>query len=280
MQLGLAGAVAADGVQVHAGLDQVRRQDGGAGLVGGDRRDDVGAAHRLAGACGAAHPQARCSLREVAHQLVGRGRVDVEGDDLLDAQMGVKGQRLELGLRAVADQRHAARVGPSQRTRRHQRGRGGAQRGGQRQLRQQHRPAGVDIGQHAEGHHGVEAAPGVGRVAVDVLEGVALAVGRRHQLDHADLGMAGHAGRLVELGPAHEVGRQRIGQIAEKGLEAAFGHQVGHRGHVDEAGHGGLPCRKDCGMTGILPVPAARKKPADRSKRSQNRAFRSPDCAT
>ena len=48
VQLGLARAVATDGVDVHAGLDHVRREDRGACLVGGDGGDDVGAAHRLA----------------------------------------------------------------------------------------------------------------------------------------------------------------------------------------------------------------------------------------
>jgi hypothetical protein len=43
VQLGLARAVAAHGVEVHAGLDHLGRDDGGAGLVGGDGGHDVGA---------------------------------------------------------------------------------------------------------------------------------------------------------------------------------------------------------------------------------------------
>ena len=44
VQLGLARAIAADRVQMHAGLDHLGRQDRGVALVGGDGRDDVGAA--------------------------------------------------------------------------------------------------------------------------------------------------------------------------------------------------------------------------------------------
>jgi hypothetical protein len=51
----------------------------------------------------------------VAHQLVGGVRVGVEHAHFLDAQQRMEGQRLELALRAVADQREAARIGPRQR---------------------------------------------------------------------------------------------------------------------------------------------------------------------
>jgi hypothetical protein len=42
-------------------------------------------------------------------------------------------------------------------------------------------------------------------VAVHILEAVGLAVRGRHQLDHADVAVAGDAGCLVEVGPAAEV---------------------------------------------------------------------------
>ncbi len=49
VQFGLAGAIAAHRVQVHAGFNHGRRQDECVALVGGDRGDDIGAAHRLGG---------------------------------------------------------------------------------------------------------------------------------------------------------------------------------------------------------------------------------------
>ena len=186
MQLGLAGAIAADRIDVHAGLDHLGGQDRRPRLVGGRGRDDLRAAHRLGRRGGADQAQPR-PAGEVAQQLVGRGRIDIEDPDLVDAQQRVEGQRLEFALGAVADQRHAPRVGVRELARHQRGGRGGAQRGRQGQFRQQQRIAGVDLGEHAEGHHREQAAAGVARVAVDVLEREMLRIGHRHQLDHADL---------------------------------------------------------------------------------------------
>ena len=47
MQLRLARAIAADGVQVHAGFDHLRRQDQRIALVGSRRGHDIGAVHRF-----------------------------------------------------------------------------------------------------------------------------------------------------------------------------------------------------------------------------------------
>ena len=49
VQFGLAGAITAHRVQVHAGFNHVGRQDECVALIGGDRGDDIGAAHRLGG---------------------------------------------------------------------------------------------------------------------------------------------------------------------------------------------------------------------------------------
>ena len=62
----------------------------------------------------------------------------------------------------------------------------GAQRGGKRQLAEQHRRTGGHIGQHAKSHHRGQAAKGVLGVAVDVFEGIGVGVGYRHQLDHTN----------------------------------------------------------------------------------------------
>ena len=239
VQLGLAGAIAADRVDVHAGFDHLGSQDGRQCLVGGDGRDDVGAAHRLRRRFGARDLQ--CGVgREVADQLVGGVRVNVVDHDLFDAEPAVESQRLELALRAVANQRHAPRIGPGQCARGHQRGGASAQRGGDRQFRQQHRVTGVDVGEHAEGHHGVQALCRVAGVAVDVLERITLGVRDRHQLDHADCGVVGHAGALVELLPTHEVVVDHIGQLADEAGHAGLLHQARHGGHIDEAGHASL----------------------------------------
>ena len=107
---------------------------------------------------------------------LGRGaRIDIVQADRLDAEQVVEGERLELALRAVADQRHHAAVPAREAAGRHHRGGGGAHGGGQRELAEQLGPAGVDIGEHAEGHHGGQAGAGVPGVAVDVLEAVGAA---------------------------------------------------------------------------------------------------------
>ena len=59
VQLGLAGAVAAHGVEVHAGFDHLRQQDGGIALVGRGRGHDVAAAPPRLCCCAAFHRQAR-----------------------------------------------------------------------------------------------------------------------------------------------------------------------------------------------------------------------------
>ncbi|MNT26981.1 hypothetical protein D3C72_1625870 [compost metagenome] len=92
----------------------------------------------------------------------------------------MKGQGLEFTLRAIADQRHAPAVRARQVTGGQGRGGSGADGGGQGHFTEQHRSACVDIAQGAEGHDREHAALGILRVAVDVLEGVQVAVGYRH----------------------------------------------------------------------------------------------------
>jgi hypothetical protein len=73
-------------------------------------------------------------------------------------------------------------------------------------ISEEERVAGGDIGQKAEGGDGLQAALHVVGVAVDVFEAVGFTVRGGHELDHADVGVGGHARGLVELGPAEEVG--------------------------------------------------------------------------
>ena len=203
MQLGLAGAVAAHAVDVHAGRHHVGGDDGGSCLVCGDGGDDVGTKGGLRSA--AALHQAQRGAAEVAHQLGGGHRVDVVQAQLFNAHQVVKGQGLEFALCAVADQRHDPAVRTGQGLCRHHRGGGSAQRRGQRQLAHQQWDAGIHIGQHAKGHHRGQAALGIAGVAIDVFEAVGFGIGDGHQFDHALGRVVGHAGRLVKFFPAQKV---------------------------------------------------------------------------
>ena len=174
----------------------------------------LSAADRVGGRAGAVDAQPGVG-EQVADQLVGGLRIHVIDPQFFDAHEAVKADGLELALRAVADQGHAAAVGPGQVLGGQHRGGGRAQRRGQRQFRQDARVAGVHVGQHAKCRDGQQAVAGVLRVAVDVFEGVLAAIGNRHQLDHADWRVAGHAGRLVELRPAPEILANHAHQFAD-----------------------------------------------------------------
>ena len=116
MQFGLTEAVAAYAVDVHVGVDHVRGEDGRLGHVSDHGGDDDGAAYGLGGGVGADDLQQRV-LRQVANQLASGLRVHVIHRDFLDAQLVVERQRLELALRAIADQGHAAGVWAGEGTR-------------------------------------------------------------------------------------------------------------------------------------------------------------------
>ena len=258
MQLGLARAVAAHAVDVHTRLDHLRGEDGRVGLVGGHRGDDVGAAHRFGGGAGADDLQVG-EIRQVADQFFSGLRIDVVDGDFLYAQVVVESQRLEFALRAVADQRHASGIRTRQGTGSHQRSSAGAQRGGHGEFGEQHRITRLDIGQHAEGHHGEQPALGVLRVAVDVLEGI-----------------AGDAGGFVEGLPAHEILSDGVGEFADEAGDTDLLDQLGHRGDVDEAGHGGT---SDCCdwrlQIGLQPASAvSRTAGTTRLQRPWNRSAR------
>jgi hypothetical protein len=217
------------------------------GLVGGDGRHDVGALHRLGGAV--ANLDRQPAAGEVGDQPGGGGGIDVVHAQPVNAHQMLERDRLELALRAIADQRHHAAPGAGQQLRGHCRRGGGAHRRRQRQLAEQQRRAGSHVGQHAEGHHGGQAPAGVARVAVDILEAVAVAIRDRHQLDDALACMVRHAGGLVEILPAQEVGPDALGDGCDAGAQAAAADQRGDRGgaqvqRVDGRagrGHGAAP---------------------------------------
>ena len=234
MQLGLAGAVATHGVDVHAGGEQVRGEDGGVGLVGGHGGDNVGTLHSLGGA--AAHGDGQATARQVAYQLGTGAGIHIEHPQVGDAHQMPEGQRLELALRPVANQCHHPAAGAGQRACGQRRGGGGAQRGGQRQLAHQQRCARGHIGQHTKRHHRGQAVSAIAGVAVDVFEGVLVRIGNRHQLDHAHFRMRGHAGGLVKVTPAQKVLGNGIGHLAQAHGQADAGHQLGHIGGAEKAG--------------------------------------------
>ena len=188
-------------------------------------------------------------MLQVAHQLGGGLRVDVEQANFLDAQQVVERQRLELALRAVADQGHTRAVGPRQRARCDGRHGSGADGSCQRQFAQQFRHAVGDIGQHAERHHGGQAQAGVGGMAVDVLEGIGLGVCYRHQFDHAEFGMVADACLFVEVLPAQIVCVDVVGHAAQGACDALAVDDGGDVVGAQELGfyekgcvfHGGAP---------------------------------------
>ena len=104
IQLRLAGAVAADRVDVHAGCDIGAGEHGGVRLVGGAGGDDVGA---VRGIRGTPRPHdVEAERGEVALELVeGRG-VGVEHAEPSDAEHRAEGECLELGLGSGADHGH------------------------------------------------------------------------------------------------------------------------------------------------------------------------------
>ena len=68
-------------------------------------------APRTASAVERARIDAEAAAGEVGAELVDGLGIDVEDADFLDAEQRLEGERLELGLRAGADQRHDAAVG-------------------------------------------------------------------------------------------------------------------------------------------------------------------------
>ena len=210
VQFRLAGAVATDAVDVHSRLNHVGRQNRCVGFVGGNSGHDVGTANRVCRGRCATDCQGRIRT-QVTHQFVSGRGINIEDADFFDTEQCVEGDRLKFALRAVADQRHRARVWAGQRPRCHERGGAGAKRGRQRQFGQQHRVARFNLGQRAESHHRRQAFGGVAGVAVDVFEGVVRGVRDWHQFDHAGSRMVGNTRRFFKVGPAHEVVSNLVG---------------------------------------------------------------------
>ncbi|MNC22041.1 hypothetical protein D3C75_700300 [compost metagenome] len=84
MQFGLAGAVAAHCVEVHPGLDHLRRQNRCVGLVGRDRGHDIGPTYSFRDGFGYGHRNGGVGP-QVGYQLRRRGRIDVVEADFSNA---------------------------------------------------------------------------------------------------------------------------------------------------------------------------------------------------
>ncbi len=259
MQLRLAGTIAADRVEVDARAHHVVGQDRRLFLVRRACGDDLRARDSVFGRGAGRDLQPRC--RQIAHRL-GRGvRVDIVKPHFLDTQNVMEGQRLKLALRAVADHRHDLCVFRGQMAGGHDGRRRRAQRRQNRHFGQQDRVTVVDPSQNPESRHGLEPAPHVRRVPVDVFESIPLAVRGRHQLDHPFGGMGGHAGGLVEIFPAQEIRLDPVGDGGD-GLGHAIAihdaHHVvdRHKGHHGHAGR--VQVGHDVAFRGDREIRAAR----------------------
>jgi hypothetical protein len=138
----------------------------------------------------------------------------------------MEADRLELALRTIADQRHAAAVAPRHPARR-QRGHGGrSQSGRESEFGEQDRVARIHLGKHAECGHGQQALRRVLRVTIHVLERIQPTVADRHQLDHSDGRMHRVSRRFVELIPPLVIRldfpRQCLDERGRSGLSHEF----------------------------------------------------------
>ncbi len=237
VQFSFTGAVATHRIEVHAGFDHVRGQDGRAGFVGSDGGNNVSAAHRISHAGGNNELQVRVS-GQVLHQLFGSRRVDVEQADFVDIEQGMECQGLKLTLRTIANQRHAACVITCQVAGHERRSSSCTDRGSEGHFTQQHRLAGIHIAQGTECHHREHSGLGILGVTVDVFEGIQRGIGSRHQLNHAVCRVIGQACALFEIIPAQIVLANVFGHFAEAGGQAFAYYQLAQIMDVDVTGHG------------------------------------------
>jgi len=193
---------------------------------------------------------AEAAVLEVAHRLGGGPGVDVVEPHLRDPDHHLHRQRLEFRLRAAADHRHGLRALRCEVARGHSRGRGGAQRRQQRHLAKQHRVAGGDVGEQAEGRDRLQPLSQVFWMAVDVFEAIGCMIGGRHQLDHPFVGMRGDARGLVEAFPPAEILLDRICEFGQHRFDADVVNQPHHVLDTHEgdqsffrgqSGHSGYP---------------------------------------
>ncbi len=71
-------------------------------------------------------------------------------------------------------------------------------------------------------------------MTIHIFEAVKRTVARRHQLDHAFIGVRGDTWCLVEALPAAEVFFHIIGEFLQKGLNANGKNQLHHMINTDE----------------------------------------------
>ena len=244
IELGLTRAVSAHGVDMHAGLQQMTRNDDGTGFVGGDGGHNICTCYGVlhAGADDGRGRKLQQKGLEIAQQFLRCSRVDVKQAQLAHAQQFHEGQGLKFALGTIADQGHAAAIRTAQMARRHGGCGCGTQGGGQRQFADNAGHAGGHIGQRAEGHHCGQAVAWVQRVAVDVFEGIVLRIGHGHQLNHAAGGMRRSACTFVKVLPAAKVGFDGFGDEAQYLGNAHAGDQTSRIAGAEKVGLE-LPCR-------------------------------------
>ena len=143
VQFGLAGAIAADGVNMHACAHHIVGQDRLHILVGRGHGDHIGAFNRRFRRRAGGDVKAQAC--EVFHAFFGRGTVDIVEPDVVDPADCLDRQTLEFRLRAIADHRHGFGIGGREVFCRHRRHRASAQGRQDRHFGKQHRISAVDI---------------------------------------------------------------------------------------------------------------------------------------
>ena len=121
-----------------------------------DRRNNVRSDDGVLGARAA--DNGKTGVGHVPLEFFGGRRIDIIDPQSIDAEGRLKGAGLKFRLRSQANQRHGFALRPREIARRESGGGGGPERRGERHIRQEARIAGRDIGQHAEGRDGLQAA--------------------------------------------------------------------------------------------------------------------------
>ena len=242
MQFGLARAVAADRIDVNAGADHVVGQDRRRFLVRGYGGDDLRAFDRIFRRLADSHVQS--GIGEVAGKAQAGGAINVVGADVGDPEHVLERQALEVGLCAIADDRH--RGGPL----------GCQVFGGKRRvgcraqgrqdghLGEQHRIAGRQVRQNTEAGNSLQTITGVAGMTVDILEAEGLAVTGRHQLDDTLRRMRRNTRFLVEAFPSQEILLDIFGDATHEGFDANRADIAHHVVDADE-GHIGQIRRQE-----------------------------------
>ena len=121
----------------------------------------------------------------------------------------------------------------------------------QRHFRQQHRVAGRDFRQQAEGSYRLQPLRHVLRMAVYIFEAVDGPIRGRHQFDDAVMRMGGDPGRLVEQVPATKIRFDGVREFDEHRFDANVMHEPHHVLDTDEGDESSFRWER-CGHSRIL----------------------------